>query len=255
MFSFVGRLVVALLLVAEVSYAEFSVRDNRDGRIYRSMPSGSLNWFTDNLSYQKKVALRDDAKNAYYRHADWSVSCPVGTHVPDIQEWTLFSKDRFTGPRKLSNVKSFAGKTRGFYDLADPARKVQGKDAAYFAVNDPDGVRAMMLDVKRGNAKMVNLPPEAVVTVRCVTERDLYAEKYVNRKDMKLTDPRDNQVYKVEQREDKLWMVTNLRYSLSSAKQCLLEDSTFCKKFGRFYTYTEAKKACPEATTGLLLRL
>ena len=246
MLSFVGRLAVALIIVAEVSYAEPSVRDNRDGRLYKAMPSGSLNWFTDNLSYQKKVAFRDDGKNAYYKQADWAASCPAGTHVPDIQEWTAFSKDRFTGPRKVSNVKSFAGKTRGFYNLADDSRKVQGKDAAYFAVNDPDEVRAMMLDVKRGNAKMVTLPPEAVVTVRCVTERDLYAEKFVNRKDMKLTDPRDNQVYKVEQREDKLWMLSNLKYSLTSAKQCLLEDSTFCKKYGRFYNYTEAKKACPD---------
>ena len=112
-------------------------------------------------------------------------------------------------------------------------------------LNDPNGVRAMMLDIKRGNAKVVNLPPQAVVTLRCVSERDLYAEKFVDRKEMKLTDPRDNQKYKVEQREGKLWMLANLKYSLSSAKQCLLEDSTYCKKFGRFYTYNEAKKACP----------
>ena len=130
MLSFVGRLAVALIIVAEVSYAEPSVRDNRDGRLYKAMPSGSLNWFTDNLSYQKKVAFRDDGKNAYYKQADWAASCPAGTHVPDIQEWTAFSKDRFTGPRKVSNVKSFAGKTRGFYNLADDSRKVQGKDAA-----------------------------------------------------------------------------------------------------------------------------
>ena len=245
MFSFVGRLAVALLVVAEVSYAEPSIRDNRDGKIYKAMSSGSLNWFTDNLSFQKKVSFRDDGKNAYYKQKDWSASCPEGSHVPDIQEWTAFSKDRFTGPRKVSNVKSFAGKTRGFYDLADATRKIQGKDAAYFAVNDPNDVRAMMLDIKRGNAKLVTLPPEAVVTVRCVAERDLYAEKFVNRKEMKLTDPRDNQMYKVEQRDDKLWMLTNLKYSLSSAKQCLLEDTTFCKKFGRFYTYNDAKKACP----------
>ena len=245
MLSFVGRLAVALIVVTEVSYADFSIRDSRDGKIYKSMPSGNLNWFTDNLSFQKSVSFRDGAKNAYYRQADWSASCPAGTHVPDVVEWTAFAKDRFTGPRKLSNVKSFAGKTRGFYDLADPKHKIQGKDAAYFALKDTNGVRAMMLDVKRGNSKVVNLPPQAVVTVRCVSERDLYAEKFVDRKEMKMTDPRDNQVYKVEQRDNRLWMVSNLKFSLTSAKQCLLEDTTFCKKFGRFYMHTDAKKACP----------
>lgn len=245
MFRLVGRLAVAFILVAEVAYAEPVLRDGRDGKNYRAIASGKLNWFTDNLSFQKTVAFRDKDKNAYYKQAGSMASCPAGTHLPDIQEWSAFAKDRFTGPRKLSNVKSFAGKTRGFYDLADPARNIQGKDAAYFAIADPDGVRAMMLDVKRGNAKVVSLPPEAVVTVRCVSERDFYAEKNVDSKTMKLTDPRDNQVYKVEQRDDKLWMVSNLKYSLTSAKQCLLEDTTFCKKFGRYYTHTEAKKACP----------
>jgi len=245
MFRLVGRSAVAFIFVAEFAYADPVVRDSRDGRTYRAIASGKLNWFTDNLSYQKTVAFRDKDKNAFYKQSGWMASCPAGTHLPDIQEWTLFAKDRFTGPRKLSNVKSFAGKTRGFYDMADPARNIQGKDAAYFAVADPDGARAMMLDVKRGNAKMVTLPPEAVVTVRCVSERDFYAEKFVDSKTMKLTDPRDNQVYKVEQRDDRLWMVSNLKYSLTSAKQCLLEDTTFCKKFGRYYTHTEAKKACP----------
>ena len=66
MFSFVGRLAVALLVVAEVSYAEPSIRDNRDGKIYKAMSSGSLNWFTDNLSLQKKVSFRDDGKNLFF---------------------------------------------------------------------------------------------------------------------------------------------------------------------------------------------
>ena len=219
MFRLVGRLAVAFIFVAEFAYADPVIRDSRDGKNYKAIASGKLNWFTDNLAFQKTVAFRDNDKNAYYKQSGWMASCPAGTHLPDIQEWTLFAKDRFTGPRKLSNVKSFAGKTRGFYDLADPARNIQGKDAAYFAVADPDGVRAMMLDVKRGNAKMVSLPPEAVVTVRCVSERDFYAEKFVDSKTMKLTDPRDNQVYKVELRDNRLWMVSNLKFSLTSAKQ------------------------------------
>ena len=41
-------------------------------------------------------------------------------------------------------------------------------------------------------------------------------------------------------------MKQNLRYNLTSAKQCFLEDSVFCKRHGRFYTYDEALKACPK---------
>ncbi len=245
MFRLVGRVAVALLIVAEFSFADTVIKDNRDGKMYKTLASGNLNWFTDNLSYRKLASFTDNGGAPYYKQSTWKAACPVGTHVPDIQEWTVFAKDRFTGPRKLSNVKSFAGKTRGFYDSED-AKKIQGKDAAYFAVSDPNGVRAMMLDVKRGNAKMVELPAGAITTVRCVSERNFYAEKNVDEKKMVLTDPRDGKTYKVELRgENKLWMVTNLKFSLTSARQCLLEDTTFCKKFGRFYNYNDAKKACP----------
>ena len=133
MFRLVGRLAVAFIFVAEFAYADPVIRDSRDGKNYKAIASGKLNWFTDNLAFQKTVAFRDNDKNAYYKQSGWMASCPAGTHLPDIQEWTLFAKDRFTGPRKLSNVKSFAGKTRGFYDLADPARNIQGKDAAEVA--------------------------------------------------------------------------------------------------------------------------
>jgi len=245
MFSFVGRSAVAILLVVGVSFADTVIRDNRDGKSYKTFASGNLNWFTDNLSFRKTIAFKDKGGNAYYKHADWSASCPVGTHVPNIQEWAVFAKERFTGPRKLSNVKSFAGKTRGFYDMEKAPGKIQGRDAAYFAVNDPNATRAMMLDVKRGNAKMVTLSAGAVATVRCVSERNFFAEKNVDEASMRMTDPRDGKRYKVEQRDNRLWMTENLKFSLTNARQCLLEDTTYCQKFGRFYTFDDAKKACP----------
>ena len=122
--------------------------------------------------------------------------------------------------------------------------KDKNKDVAYFAV---DGVenQVVMFDIKRGNVKSVILPPTALVPVRCVSERDLLAEKNVSRDDMTLTDSRDGKKYKVEEKAGRLWMTANLRFSLQSAKQCFLEDTLFCKKHGRFYTYHEAKKACP----------
>ena len=55
--------------------------------------------------------------------------------------------------------------------------KVQGKDAAYFAIagDAGKGIQALMLDLKRGSFQKVNLPKESVVAVRCATERDLLA--------------------------------------------------------------------------------
>ena len=60
-----------------------------------------------------------------------------------------------------------------------------------------------------------------------------------------LTDKRDGRTYSVEIKGEKAWMKNNLSFSLSTPKQCLLEDEGNCKKFGRFYSHKEASKACP----------
>lgn len=60
-----------------------------------------------------------------------------------------------------------------------------------------------------------------------------------------LTDKRDGKKYSVEIRGDKAWMKNNLAFSLSTPRQCLMEEESNCKKYGRFYSHTEAKMACP----------
>ena len=226
-----------------------SVKDSRDGRNYKLMPSGKLNWFTDNVSLNGKPDFKDRAKVSFYKNESWSKLCPAGTHLPDLKEWNDLAEDKFMGPRKKQNAKSFAGNTRGYYDMSKKNPKVQGKDAAYFAIAGDAGksdIQAMMLDLKRGGFQKVNLPKESVVAVRCVGERDLLAEKNISKDDMLLTDTRDEKQYKVKIVGDKIWMASNLRYGITGPDQCLLEDMELCKKYGRFYTHGEAKKACPK---------
>lgn len=224
------RLIFAFILSAglvSAATAAPTIKDSRDGHNYKTLASGEFNWFTENLSAKQQGV------------------CPEGTHVPDIKEWSAIVKDRFTGPRKKQNVKSFAGKTKGYYNAKDKKKKVKGKDAAYFAVAGVEN-RAMMLDLKRGSAKQVELPAGSVVAVRCVSERDIYAEKGIDRKAMTFVDPRDNQTYMVEEKAGMIWMKSNLKFGLKSAKQCFLEDTVFCERHGRFFGHAEAKKACPK---------
>lgn len=60
-----------------------------------------------------------------------------------------------------------------------------------------------------------------------------------------MTDPRDGKKYSLDIRGQKVWMKSNLAFSISTPQQCLLGEETFCKKYGRFYIQAEAKKACP----------
>ena len=82
-----------------------------------------------------------------------------------------------------------------------------------------------------------------------LSEEELFAialeSKNISKDGNTLTDKRDGKTYKVEIKGDKAWMKNNLAFSLSTPKQCLLEDEGNCKKFGRFYSHKEASKACP----------
>lgn len=82
-----------------------------------------------------------------------------------------------------------------------------------------------------------------------LSEEELFAlalkSKNISDDGTTLTDKRDGKQYKVEIKGDKAWMKNNLAFSLSTPKQCLLEDEKFCKQYGRFYSHNEAVKACP----------
>lgn len=223
------------------------IKDYRDGHIYRTIQSGSLNWFSQDLNFRKTANYSDEDGHAFYRDDRWNVSCPEGTRLPDALDWDKLIHDKFMGPRKVQNMKAFvSGSSMGYYKF-DEDDVVNKRDyAAYYAAVGSVGTQVMMLDVKRGVAKLVQIDEADAVQVRCVSDRDMLSEKGVTRNDMMLTDSRDGKKYKVEVRGGKAWMMKNLAFSLSSEKQCYLEDQNFCELYGRYYTYSEALRACPK---------
>lgn len=243
MLSYLGRLAVAFSLFTGIATAAPTVESNNN-HTYKTLAIGKYNWFSDDLNVPDDAAFTK-GKARFYPAGSWLGICPDGSRLPSVTEWSEIMHDRFTGPRKKANVKSFAGKSHGYYDSADKKKKIKGKDAAYFAISGTDG-NVLMLDLKRGNAKIVKLPATALISVRCLNDRDFYAEKNISQNDMVMTDLRDGKKYSVEQRGTKVWMTSNLKFSLQSTKQCFLEDTLFCNKHGRFFTYNEAKKACPK---------
>lgn len=246
MSAFVGHLKVAFFILAFVAFGCHAANlvDSRDGHSYRMSPSDSLNWFDDNLNYQPAADFSQNG-TSYYSKIAWEKVCPEGTRLPDAVDWDRFIKDRFQVPRKVQNMKAFVGGISGLYDSGYDEMKNSTGGVGYYAVAGV-GNQAMMLDSKRGDAELVSLEHSDAVMIRCVSARDFYAEKGVDRKDMMLTDARDGKKYKVEEKNNKFWMRTNLAFELTSAAQCFMEDTSYCVKFGRFYKHPEALKACPE---------
>lgn len=241
MLRFLGRSAVACLISANIACA-LSIADSRDSSSYKVISSTHLNWFSTDLKYKKTAAFINSRNTYYYAKKDFAAACPVGTHVPSQAEWSEILSEHFVGTQKLPNMNYFAGQTHGYYVEGSPS--LEGGRAAFFAIKDADN-KAMMFDLDNGAMRPISVKPNALLTIRCVNERDSFTELGISKENMLMTDSRDGQKYPIAIKGNKVWFTKNLQYESTQAQNCYMEDLSYCKKFGRFYTYTEALTACP----------
>lgn len=159
--------------------------------------------------------------------------CPADYHVPTLNEWTDLSKN-LIGKNQKSVRSKFAS----------------GKKTLYFRLDGSENVIAY--NPKTAQIKTLPLPKKKTSETRCVKKRDLLAEHGVE--NGLYLDKRNGRSYPVRVLGSKLWLSENLTIQVDSKgnaskisdfKNCYLESAEFCEDFGRYYTWQEAKKACP----------
>ena len=61
-----------------------------------------------------------------------------------------------------------------------------------------------------------------------------------------MKDNRDDKVYKIQSIAGKMWMAENLNYETSNSFCSTEGGEDHCAKYGRYYVYASAQRACPE---------
>lgn len=249
MAGILGRLGVAFSLFSSVCICSAlgapNIQDARDGHVYKTISSGKLNWFASNLSFKDSASIPIKGASAFYTRDKWAKACPDSTRVPTGAEWDSLLVAEFKGPNKQENMKKFVGTPRGFYHT-DAPNDLLGLGSAFFAIADGEP-RAMLFDMDNWSMRFIKLGETSAVNIRCVKERDILGDMGISKEKMTFRDSRDGNEYKVEIRDSaKVWMIQNLKYGFKDAKQCYMDDTSYCTRFGRFFTYKEALNACPE---------
>ncbi|MCO6491630.1 MAG: WG repeat-containing protein [Phaeodactylibacter sp.] len=120
--------------------------------------------------------------------------------------------------------------------------------------NDPNSIwgiapmldrRVEIIDLFTGD--LSKEPPQQTIPNEGPEQKTGSAEPAANYDYATLTDPRDNQTYRTLSLNGLTWMADNLNYAgeKQSLGVCYDNDEKNCARYGRLYTWQEARLACP----------
>lgn len=264
----------------EPEFTYYVINDFRDGNDYYAQDIGGKIWLAQNMRVVINGSFTDKNDNHFYTWEAAQKACPAGFELPSQEDFetlvntvgdanALKSVTKWNENAVGNNAVGFTLLPTGFYSFHDEKFKRQGKMAGLWTSTEgKKGAYRFKVEAENTEIAYNDLDKRYGLAVRCVQSQvpeiqesfvdsayvadslAALAEQQERRavyekvsKTMEWEDPRNGASYKVKQYGDRLWLGSNLRYSVANS-YCYDDRATNCAAYGVLYTWQAAMNAC-----------
>lgn len=174
-----------------------SFKDDRDGRVYKTVEIGNQTWMAENLDFYVDSSLYyENDSNKYERYGRFYTinkaiaACPKGWHLPTEGDWQSLIKylggeknaggkmkslDDWQTPNKgATNESGFSSLPAGYYDISQHTFYHSGVNSTFWCALQKDSADLKYVSIYYDDPAVIIISPykKYSLNVRCIKDKD-----------------------------------------------------------------------------------